>query len=103
MREDEPVVLESMLLYDAVFHARGVGCPTLCKLAGRDDIVPAPAAAAVFNAIATDRKWRYQTACGHFDGGLADTRRHKNFTQFNIRFLDPALEPEAVMSAVTGG
>jgi cephalosporin-C deacetylase-like acetyl esterase len=95
MREDGPVVLDSMLLYDAVFHARGVRCPTLCKLACRDDIVPAPAAAAVFNGIASGRKWRYRTACGHFDGGLADARRHRNFTQINRQFLDPAVAPEA--------
>ncbi|MDY7110655.1 MAG: acetylxylan esterase [Planctomycetota bacterium] len=103
MREDGPAVLETMLLYDAVFHARRLRCPTLCKLACRDDIVPAAAAAAVFNAIAGERKWRYRTACGHFDGGLEDARRHRNFTQINSRFLDPTIEPEEAIGGGDGG
>jgi cephalosporin-C deacetylase-like acetyl esterase len=97
MREDGPRILETILLYDAAFHARHIRCPTLCKLARRDDIVPAPAAAAVFNAIAADRKWCYPTMYGHFDGGLADSRRHADFAQINSRFLNPALEPEGVI------
>jgi cephalosporin-C deacetylase-like acetyl esterase len=94
MRQEGREILESMLLYDTVHHAPQVRCPTLCKLAGRDDFVPAPAAAAVFNAIATDRKWPYRTAFGHYDGGLADSRRHAFFAQINARFVDPAGEPE---------
>lgn len=94
MRGEGQHILETMLLYDAVYHARHLACPTLCKLAARDDFVPAPAAAAVFNAIATDRKWPYRTVYGHFDGGLADSRRHAFFAQINAQFVDPADEPE---------
>jgi cephalosporin-C deacetylase-like acetyl esterase len=100
MREDGPRILDTLLLYDATFHARQIRCPVLCKLAGRDDIVPAPAAAAVFNSIPAGRKWLYRTAYGHFDGGLADSRRHRIFTQINRMFLDPSMPPEAVMADV---
>jgi len=41
-------------------------------------VVPAPTAAAVFNALAGDpgRKWRFTVRYGHHDGGVADMRRH---------------------------
>jgi len=54
----EKDILNALDLTDTVVHAHRVVCPTICKLAKRDDIVPAPAAAAIFNALGTgpDRK-----------------------------------------------
>jgi len=65
-------------------------------------MVPAPAAASVFNALATDpaRKWRHVVKYGHFDGGIADMRRHAAFEKLVVEFLDPAKEPEETMTAV---
>ncbi len=82
-------------LFDAALHARRIFCPTLAKLALRDDVVPAPAAAAVYNALNSDpgAKWRFITAYGHFDGGLADLRRHAMFERALADFLDPARSP----------
>ncbi len=92
----------TLRLFDAVVHAHMVRCPVLCKLALRDDVVPAPAAAAVFNAIASAPgcKRRFVTACGHFDGGLADGRRHARFEQLVDEFLDPAADPAHVMAGL---
>lgn len=86
--------------FDAAVHARRVRCPTLGKLALRDEVVPAPSAAAVFNALGADpaRKWRYVVACGHFDAGLADLRRHAQFERILLDFLDPGRTPESAMS-----
>ncbi|QKK09594.1 MAG: hypothetical protein HND58_16435 [Planctomycetota bacterium] len=41
---------ETLRLCDAAVHAKKVRAATLCKLALRDEVVPAPSAAAVFNA-----------------------------------------------------
>lgn len=84
-------------VFDAAIHARRVRCPVLCKLALRDDVVPAPAAAAVFNALASDpgRKHRFVTRYGHFDGGIADLRRHAEFERLIDEFLDPDRDPGA--------
>jgi cephalosporin-C deacetylase-like acetyl esterase len=81
--------------FDAAIHARRVRCPVLCKLAFRDEVVPAPAAAAVFNALGADpgQKWRHTTRYGHFDGGLSDLRRHADFQRKVMAFLDPGSEP----------
>lgn len=91
----------TLRLFDAALHARRVRCPTLCKLALRDDVVPAPAAAAVFNALSGDpgRKLRFVTKFGHFDGGIADLRRHAAFERLIDEFLDPAQSPEATLAA----
>ncbi|HRJ50853.1 MAG TPA: hypothetical protein PKU91_09975, partial [Phycisphaerales bacterium] len=77
---------------DAVVHAAEVRAPTLCKLAERDDVVPAPSAAAVYNAIGTDpvAKWRFVTPYGHFDGGIRNARRHAIFDKVVELFLDPS-------------
>jgi cephalosporin-C deacetylase-like acetyl esterase len=81
-------------LFDAAVHARHVECPVLCRLALRDDVVPAPAAAGVFNALAAPPglKWRVVTKYDHFDGGITDARRHAVFRRDADRFLDPALD-----------
>lgn len=87
-------VLGTLRLFDSAVHARRIRCPVLCKLAERDDVVPAPTAAAVFNALGTDPglKWRYITRYGHFDGGIADVRRHALFERLVADFLDPATD-----------
>jgi cephalosporin-C deacetylase-like acetyl esterase len=94
-----PEILHTLRVLDTAVLARRVRCPVLCKLALRDEMVPAPAAAAVFNSLATDpaRKWRHVTRYGHFDGGIADLRRHAAFDKLLIAFLDPAREPEETM------
>jgi cephalosporin-C deacetylase-like acetyl esterase len=85
---------------DAVIHAGRVRRPVLCKLALRDEVVPAPAAAAVFNALGADPglKWRFVVPEGHADGGLAGARRHALFERCIEDFLDPALAPEEAMA-----
>lgn len=86
-------VARTLRLADAVVHAPNVRYPVLCKLACRDDVVPAPSAAAVFNALGTSRaeKWRFPVRYGHFDGGLRDAREHARFERLAERFLDPGL------------
>lgn len=81
-------------LCDAVVHARLLRAPVLAKLALRDDHVPAPTQAAVFNALATATglKSRFAVRFGHFDGGLANARRHAQFEALAERFLDPATD-----------
>lgn len=94
-------ITTTLRVFDAAVHARRITCPVLCKLAARDDIVPAPAAAAVFNALGSDpgQKWRFVTHYGHFDGGLADLRRHALFERVAADFLDPGKDPDEAMSA----
>ncbi|MCA9311689.1 MAG: acetylxylan esterase [Phycisphaerales bacterium] len=96
---------ELLALFDAVVHARRVVCPVLCKLALRDEVVPAPTAAAVFNALGSDpgRKWRFVTDYGHFDGGMDDLRRHVEFERLIGEFLDPARRARDIMRKYTGG
>jgi len=84
--------LEQMLrLADAAVHAPKARAATLCKLAERDDVVPAPTAAVVFNALASDPglKWRFVVPYGHYDGGLRNARRHAMFDLAVDSFLDP--------------
>jgi hypothetical protein len=61
----------------------------------RDDVVPAPAAAAVFNALGSDPgcKWRFVVKRGHADGGIADARRHALFDRLVREFLGPDEDP----------
>lgn len=101
-RADE--LLEMLRTYDAALHARDVRCPVLCRLAEKDDVVPAPTAAAVFNALATDtgRKWRFVTKFGHYDGGLAHARRYELFARCSADFLDPARDPDESMPEWAG-
>lgn len=93
-------VSTTLRVFDTAVHARRITCPVLCKLAMRDDVVPAPAAAAVFNALGSDpgAKWRFVTHFGHFDGGIADLRRHALFERIAADFLDPSREPGVAMS-----
>jgi cephalosporin-C deacetylase-like acetyl esterase len=101
LRQDVTTMLR---VFDSAVHARRITCPVLCKLAVRDDIVPAPAAAAVFNALGSDPglKWRFVTHYGHFDGGIADLRRHALFEKVAADFLDPSKDPDGAMSAWEG-
>ncbi len=82
-------------LLDSVVHAARVRCPVLCKLAERDEIVPAPTAAAVFNALRVDpgRKWRFVVPHGHAETGLPNARRHAEFERCMTDFLDPSRPP----------
>ena len=86
-------------LFDSVVHGARVRCPTLCKLATRDEIVPAPTAAAVFNAMRVDpgMKWRFVVPHGHAETGLANAKRHLEFERCAADFLDPAKEPARAM------
>lgn len=90
-------LMSNLLLFDATLHARNVTCPLLSKLAYIDDTVPAPSAAAIHNAIASQRKWRFETKYGHYDGGISDLRRHAVFERIHPQFADPAREPEETM------
>lgn len=86
-------------LVDSVVHAARVRCPVLCKLAERDEIVPAPTAAAVFNALRVDpgQKWRFVVPHGHAETGITNARRHAEFERCMADFLDPARTPAAAM------
>jgi len=96
-----PDVLAALRLFDPVVHARRVQCPTLCRLALRDEIVPAPTSAAVFNALGASRsdRYRFVTRYGHHDGGIAEARRHTLFERCCDEFLDPSREPSKSMPA----
>ena len=91
----EADISTTLRIFDTVIHARRVRCPALCKLALRDEVVPAPTAAAVFNALGSDPglKWRFTVRYGHHDGGVADMRRHAMFDRLALGFLDPAIDP----------
>lgn len=90
---------ELLRICDAVVHAPRVACPTLCKLASRDALVPAPTAAAVYNALGSSpgRKWRFVVRCGHADCGRDDVRRHALFERLAGEFTDPSHDPAALM------
>lgn len=90
----------TLRLFDAIIHARRIFSPVLCKLALRDEVVPAPSAAAVFNALGTapGLKWRFITEFGHHDGGIADLRRHAQFSRITAAFLDPGVYPATIMA-----
>lgn len=96
--EDRENLLRGLLLYDAALHAPRITAHTLAKLALRDDVVPAPSAAAIFNAIGAPTKWRFTTRFGHYEGGLADARRHAIFERLHPDFADPDRSPEQVIS-----
>ncbi len=97
-------VLSTLRLCDAALAATKVRSPTLCKLALRDELVPAPAAAAVYNALATAPgvKWRFLTPYGHFEGGLKNARRHELFRRCVDDFLDPSRSPMDAMATWAG-
>ncbi len=98
-RRDE--LLERLQMTDTVVHAGRVRTPTLCKLAMHDEVVPAPTAAAVFNALATSpgQKWRFVVPVGHAPGDLSCTRRHAMFERCMHDFLDPSREADEAMDA----
>lgn len=93
LRDEEGQVLRTLELADAALHACSVACPVLCKLAWLDETVPAPSAASVFNALGGVEKWRYVTRFGHYEGGLADARRHEVFRKLHPQFLNPGQNP----------
>ncbi|MEO1129738.1 MAG: acetylxylan esterase [Planctomycetota bacterium] len=99
---DVKEVMHSLRLLDTVVHAARVHCPTVAKLALRDEIVPAPTAAAVYNALGSDpgKKWRFIVRFGHHidaDMPMADLRRHAMFEQLSAAFLDPSEDIDALM------
>ena len=61
----------------------------------------APTQAAVFNALATPTglRHRFPVRFGHYDGGLANARRHAQFEAAAEAFLDPAEPCTAPTSA----
>lgn len=99
LREYEEDMRAKLRLCDTVVHATRLRSRTLCKLAERDDVVPAPSAAGVFNALDSDpgRKWRFVVPYGHFDGGLKNARRHAMFERCAEAFLDPNQRPTIAM------
>lgn len=101
---DRQIMVEHLRVADPVLHAPHVRCPVLCKLAERDDVAPAPAAAAVFNALGSDtgRKWRFLVPYGHFDGGIANARRHALFQRCAADFLTPGARPRESMARWSG-
>ena len=84
-------LIHRLRLCDAVIHGRKVRVPTLGMLARKDEIAPAPSAAAVFNAIDADpgRKWRFVVPYGHFEGSIANTRRHVLYERTLTDFFHP--------------
>lgn len=98
MRDEASVIMRTLLLFDTTLHAQNITMPTLCKLALRDDDVPSPSAAAVFNAIASPDKWRFITRFGHCEGGLADLRRHAQFERLHPAFADPLHKPDVLVA-----
>lgn len=91
----EAAIADVLGLCDAVIHARLLRAPVLAKLAFRDDLVPAPTQASIFNALATPTglKRRFVVRYGHYDGGLANARRHAQFESLADDYLDPANDP----------
>ena len=98
--ERSPELIDRLRLCDAGVHGRKVRVPTLGMLARKDDVVPAPTAAAVFNSIDADpgRKWRFVVPYGHFEGGIANARRHALFERAMVDFFDPSRATIASMS-----
>jgi cephalosporin-C deacetylase-like acetyl esterase len=96
----EAEAIHTLRLCDTVVHAPRVLCPVLCKLALRDEVVPAPAAAAVFNALGADPglKWRFVVPEGHTELSIAGARRHALFERAAEDFLDPAAAPADAMA-----
>ena len=89
LRTEAGAVVETMRLADAALHAPDVTCPVLCKLAELDDVVPAPSAAAVYNALSSTERSSFVTPYGHFEGGLANARKHLAFERLVAEFLAP--------------
>lgn len=98
---DAEQVRTRLRLCDSVVLAGRVRCPVLCKLAVRDEVVPAPTAAAVYNALVTDpsQRWRFVVPDGHAQTGVANDRRHAEFERLMNRYLDPAGEPAEILES----
>ncbi len=97
--ERAETITQRLRTLDAVVHAARVRGPALVKLAQRDDVVPAPTAAAVFNALGSDpgHKWRFVVPAGHCDAGIANARRHALFERCLADYFDPERAPEDAM------
>jgi len=93
-------LIHRLRLCDAVVHGRKVRVPTLAMLARKDEIAPAPSAAAVFNSIDADpgRKWRFVVPFGHFEGSVPNTRRHVLYERTMTDFFDPDRLPMESMA-----
>lgn len=93
--ERHELLIDRLRLMDAVIHGRKVRVPTLAMLAGRDEIAPAPSAAAVYNAIDADPglKWRFCVPYGHRHGDTTNTRRIAVFGKALNEFFDPSMNP----------
>ena len=102
--EREEELRDRLRLMDAAVHAGAVRGTAAVKLAERDDVVPAPSAAAVFNALgcAPGEKWRFVTPTGHFEGGLRHARRQALFERMGEEFVDPAREVRGAMARWEG-
>jgi cephalosporin-C deacetylase len=92
-REHGPDLLRILRLYDAALHAADASGPALFHLAARDDVVPAPTAAAVANAWSRPDPARFVTRYGHYDGGLSDGRRRARIPLITANFIDPTRAP----------
>ena len=94
------LIIGRLRVTDSVVLAAKVRCPVLCKLAERDEVVPAPTAAAVFNALGVDpgRKWRFIVPHGHTETGIANARRHAEFERAMTDFICPDKTPEGAMA-----
>ncbi len=97
--ELDELIRTRLRLLDSVVMAGRIRRPVLCKLAERDEVVPAPTAAAVFNGLRVDPglKWRFVVPHGHAETGLPNARRHAEFERCVADFLNPASEPVAAM------
>jgi dienelactone hydrolase len=94
------LIARRLRVADSVVLASRIRCPVLCKLAERDEVVPAPSAAAVFNALAVDpgQKWRFVVPHGHAQTGIANARRHAVFDRVAEAFFDPEADPGETMA-----
>ncbi|MFG0306561.1 MAG: acetylxylan esterase [Phycisphaerales bacterium JB040] len=99
-RKLEEAIRDRLRLCDTVVHAGRIRSPALVKIAQRDDVVPAPTQAAMYNALACDpgRRWRFLVPTGHHDSGITGARRHALFQRCLDDFLDPARAPEEAMT-----
>lgn len=97
--EREAQLMDAIRVCDALVHASKVRCPALAMLALRDEAVPAPTAAAIFNALGGDpgRKWRFVVPAGHHDAGLRNARRQALFERCVTDFMDLSREPFETM------
>ena len=97
LRGDGDRIRRSLALCDALHHAGHVQVPLLARLAQRDEVVPAPAAHALIAAIASTKRAVHHVTFGHYDGGLADLRRHVQFERRLTQFLNPDVPVDAAL------